>query len=292
MDPRSTGPYPYSPIVDRPKLTWPNDARVALWVIPNIEFFGLDQPIGPNPGPPPDVPAFAIRDYGARVGIWRMMDVMHRFGVRGTVALNALVCDYYPQIIERCMALDWELMGHNLTNTRRLNVMPPEEERASIFEALDRIEKASGKRPTGWMGSGGHESWRSLEFFAEAGLKYVGEWVADDQPFLMDPIEGRRLVAMPYTMEINDIPIFDFKHHTTKEFEDIVKRQFDVLYREGAESGRVMAIALHPYLIGLPHRIDSLSAVLEYITSHEGVWLATGEEITDHYLSETGASQQ
>jgi peptidoglycan/xylan/chitin deacetylase (PgdA/CDA1 family) len=290
MEPRATGPYPYSPIVDRPRLTWPNNAKVALWVIPNIEFYALNQRIGPNFADPPDVPAFAVRDYGARVGIWRIMDVMSRFGVRGTVALNSDVCDQYPQIIEKCVELDWELMGHNYANTRRLSVMEPDEERATVLGTIDRIEKASGRRPAGWMGAGGQESWNSLDFFVEAGLKYVGEWVADDQPFLMDPIKGRQLVALPYTMEINDIPIFEHKHYTPQEFEGMVKRQFDVLYREGAESGRVMAIALHPYLIGLPHRIDSLTAVLEYITAHEDVWLATGEEITDHYLSQLGGS--
>ena len=284
MDPRATGPYPYSPIVDRPKLTWPNNAKVALWVIPNIEFYALNQRIGPNFADPPDVPAFAVRDYGARVGIWRIMDVMSRFGVRGTVALNSDVCDQYPQIIEKCVALDWELMGHNYANTRRLSVMEPAEERETVLGTIDRIERASGRRPAGWMGAGGQESWNSLDFFVEAGLKYVGEWVADDQPFLMN-VDGKRIVSIPYSYDTNDIPIFVYKKYTADECEKLIKRQFDTLYREGAESGRVMAICLHPWVIGMPHRISALDAALDYICGHDGVWKATGSEIVQHYLS-------
>ena len=293
MKKASYGPFPYVPITQRPKLTWPNGARVALWVIPNIEYFILDHgmPGDENQRPDPnaknpDVRRWSQREYGNRVGVWRIMDVLSKYDIRATVALNSLVCETHPQVVEAAMALNWEFMGHCQTNTRRLTEVP--NDRKEIRTTLDGIEKFTGKRPVGWLGAGLEETWDSLDYLIEAGVQYVADWVADDQPFLMDPIKGRQLVALPYTMEINDIPIFEYKHHTPEEFEGMVKRQFDVLYREGAESGRVMAIALHPYLIGLPHRIDSLTAVLEYITGHKDVWLATGEEITDHYLSQLG----
>jgi len=282
MDPRRTGPFPYSPIIARSPLTWPGGARLALWVIPNVEVFALDERL-PGAGKIPDVPMWAIRDYGARVGIWRLMEVLSRHGIRGTAALNSEVCDAYPQIVEEAQRLGWEFMGHNESNTRRLNEIAPDEERGAIQRALARIEKATGKRPHGWLGSGLQETWNTLDALVEAGCRYVADWVNDDQPYLME-VNGRPLVSIPYSYEINDKPAFETLHRTADEFETMIRRQFDVLYREGAHSGRVMAICLHPYIIGVPHRIGALEAALGYITGHEGVWRATGEEIVDHYL--------
>jgi allantoinase len=283
MEARRTGPFPYSPIVDRPRLTWPESARVALWVIPNVEVFGLDERIS-GAGKIPDVPMWAIRDYGARVGIWRLMEVLSRHGIRGTAALNGGVCDAYPQIIEQAQRLDWEFMGHNESNTRRLNEIAPDEERGAIQRALARIEKATGRRPVGWLGAGLQETWNTLDYLVEASCRYVADWVNDDQPYLME-VNGRPLVSIPYSYEINDKPAFEMLHRSAEEFQSMIQRQFDVLYREGAHSGRVMAICLHPYIIGVPHRIGALDAALAYITDHEGVWRATGEEIVNHYLA-------
>jgi allantoinase len=283
MEARRTGPFPYSPIVDRPRLTWPESARVALWVIPNVEVFGLDERIS-GAGKIPDVPMWAIRDYGARVGIWRLMEVLSRHGIRGTAALNSEVCDAYPQIIEQAQRLDWEFMGHNESNTRRLNEIAPDEERGAIQRALARIEKATGRRPVGWLGAGLQETWNTLDYLVEASCRYVADWVNDDQPYLME-VNGRPLVSIPYSYEINDKPAFEMLHRSAEEFQSMIQRQFDVLYREGAHSGRVMAICLHPYIIGVPHRIGALDAALAYITDHEGVWRATGEEIVNHYLA-------
>ena len=283
MKPQRTGPFSYSPIVKRPRLVWPEKARVALWVIPNIEVFALDEamPTGPKI---PEVPAYCVRDYGARVGVWRIMEVLSKYGIRATVALNSEVCDAYPQIIEEGMRLRWEWMGHNESNTRRLNTVPPEEERCIIHDSLARIEKATGKKPVGWLGSGLQETWNTLDYLVEEGCRYVADWVNDDQPYLMN-LDGKTLVSLNYSYEINDKPAFADHHRTPDEFERMIRRQFDVLYREGASSGRVMAIALHPYIIGAPHRIGALDSALEYICSHEGVWLATGEEIVDHFLA-------
>ena len=295
MNPSRYGPFPYVPITQRPKLTWPNGARVALWVIPNIEFFGLDDPM---PGDSlerlprgvakiPDVSHWALREYGNRVAIWRIMDVLSRYGVRATVALNSEICDYQPQIIEAGMKLGWEFMGHCQENMVRLNEVPAEREKQVIHDTLARIAKATGKKPVGWLGAGLAETWNTLDYLIEENCMYVSEWVCDDQPFLMD-VNGKRLASIPYTYEANDSPFFYRHKGETVDFENLMKRQFDVLYREGAESGRVMAIALHPYVIGVPHRIGALDSALKYICSHDGVWLATGEEIVRHYLKVTG----
>jgi peptidoglycan/xylan/chitin deacetylase (PgdA/CDA1 family) len=280
---QKTGPYPYVPIHKRPKLIWPNNARVALWVIPNIEVFPLNEHILANDHIP-NVPAYSLRDYGARVGVWRMIEVLNRYKIPATVALNSEVCDQYPEIVEEAVRLNWEFMGHNETNTRRLNQILPEEEGQVISRVLKRIEEATGKKPVGWMGAGLQETWHTLEHLIHEECKYVADWMSDDQPYLMH-VGDQTIAALNYSFEINDKLAFEDRNRTAEEFETMIRRQFDVLYREGADSGRVMAIALHPYLIGVPHRIDALDAALRYICSHEDVWLATGEEIIDHYLA-------
>ncbi len=290
MEPQRYGPFAYTPINRRPRLTWPDGARVALWVVPNIEVFPLDELI---PGfsltsKTPDVIQWGPRDYGARVGVFRLMETLTRHGIRGTVALNSDVCDAYPQIIEDILELGWEFMGHNQSNARRFHAMEAEEERDVVLGTFDRIELATGTRPRGWLSSSLMQSWHTLDFLVEAGATYVADFTNDDQPYLMD-IGGERLVSIPYSSEINDLPQFLRMGRTADEFEVMIRRQFDTLYREGAESGRVMAICLHPYIIGVPHRISALDSALDYIRGHDDVWLATGGEIIDHYL-ESGAT--
>lgn len=291
MKPAPYGPFPYSPITARTRLAWPGGARVALWVIPNIEFFALTEKVpaaaGGSGAPVPDVPAWAMRDYGNRVGVFRLMEVLERHGIRATVALNSEICAHHPQIIEAGNRLGWEWMGHNESNTRRLNAVPSEEEPGIIERSLATIATSAGKRPVGWLGSGLQETWNTLDLLAAAGCEYVADWVNDDQPYLMKLENGRALVSVPYTQEINDKPAFERFHRTGAEFGDMIRRQFDVLYREGAQSGRVMAIAIHPYLTGVPHRIDAFDAALAHICRHEGVWKATGAEIARHFVAST-----
>jgi peptidoglycan/xylan/chitin deacetylase (PgdA/CDA1 family) len=257
-----------------------------VWVIPNIEVFALDEAIPNVSGKAPDVVAYSVRDYGARVGIWRIMEVLSKYGIRATVALNSEVCDAYPQIIQEAIGLKWEFMGHNQSNTRRLNNIPPDEEPRVIRDTLTRIERATGKKPVGWLGSGLQETWNTLDYLVAEGCRYVADWVNDDQPYRMN-INGKELVSIPYTQELNDLPAIVRDHRTTEEFGATIRRQFDVLYREGASSGRVMAIALHPYISGVPHRIEALRSALEYVCNHQAVWLATGQEIVDHYVAST-----
>jgi allantoinase len=290
MKPSTYGPFPYSPIIHRPRLTWPNGAHVALWVMPNIEFFSLQEKVPAGSGGPgtpvPDIPSWCARDYGNRIGIFRMMKVMDRYGVRGTVALNSEVCIHHPAIIEEGMKRNWEWCGHNESNTRRLNELAADEEPKVVQRALATIEKATGTRPRGWLGSGLQETWNTLDYLADAGCEYVCDWTNDDQPYVMTLEGGKSIVSLPYSHEINDKPVYERRYHTALQFQEMICRQFDVLYREGAETGRVMAIALHPYLTGVPHRIDALDAALAHICKHDKVWLATGSEIVQAYRAQ------
>ncbi len=277
--------YPYWPMPERPRIAWPHGARLAFWVIPNVEHFRFDKPGGDVRGFP-DVYNFAQRDYGARVGIWRMMEVMDRYGVRGTVALNSDVCRFYPQIIRAGMERGWEWMGHGVSNSEPLIGMEEEAERALIHQVVQTIADATGSPPTGWLGPGLGETERTPDLLAEAGITYVADWVADDQPFPMRVAQGR-LISVPYSQELNDIPAYLRKGLTPEAFYRQTCDQFDVLYEEGARSGRVMALALHPFLTGHPFRAKWFARSLEYITSHDRVWVTTGGEIArwyyDHY---------
>jgi allantoinase len=290
VKPAPYGPFPYSAIKRRPKLELPSGARLALWVVTNIEFFALDKPMPgdgnerPKAGDhTPMVRHWAQRDYGNRVGVYRVMDALSRHGLRSTVALNAAVCDQHPQLVEDCVKLGWEMMGHCRTNTERVTEVPPGEERGLIADSLQRIERATGKRPVGWLGAGLQETWNTLDHLVAERCLYVADWVNDDQPYAMQ-LEGGTLVSVPYSYELNDLAAIVRSKYTPGEFERMIKDQFDVLWREGGESGRVMAICLHPFLIGQPHRIGALERALEYISRFDGVWKTTGEEIARHYL--------
>jgi allantoinase len=199
--------FDYSPIIDRPRLSWPNDARVAVWVIPNIEHFLFDRPSTRLTNLPvnPDVLNYSWRDYGVRVGIWRMMEVMERYGVKGTVALNSDVCARYPRIIEEGKKLGWEWMGHGNNNSTLFAGQSEAEERALIKDVVTTISKSVGKAPRGWLSPALSETMRTLDILAENGIEYVGNWVNDDQPYPMRVKKGS-MIAMPYSVEINDIP--------------------------------------------------------------------------------------
>lgn len=289
MKPRAYGPFDYSPIIDRPPLRWPNGARIALYVIPNVEFFALDDAIpaaSGGSGNAPDVPSWSLRDYGNRIGIFRLMQVLDRHEIRATVALNSDLCAQHPVIIREGLARGWEFMGHNQTNSRRLNAVSADAERGIIENALATISEATGSRPVGWLSSGLQETWNTVDLLDAEGCEYVCDWTNDDQPYAMSLDDGRQLISVPYAHECNDKHAYDRVHSTPEEFQATICRHFDVLYREGAESGRVIAIALHPYLSGVPHRIDALDAALDYICKHDGVWRTTGAEIARHYRAE------
>lgn len=277
-------PMAYSPITQRNRLVWPNDSRVAVWVIPNVEAFRAELPITSSSGVL-DVPELAIREYGARIGVFRLMDTLERLGIPATAALNSDVCKRYPEIIESGTERAWEWMGHNETNSVRLNQAGANEE-AIISSAIETIRASCGTAPVGWLSSGLQETAATLDILAKHGVKYVADWVADDQPFWLNTGE-RRLVSLPYSTVLNDKPAVEQRNLLPWEFGELIRRQFDELYKEGAKSGRVLAVALHPYLSGQPYFIKDLEAALGYVAEKPLVWLAHGSEIAECFIKQS-----
>lgn len=285
---KTPGHYAFMPWRRRPRITWPGGARIAFWVVPNIEHYEYDPPPNarrmPWPRPVPDVAGYSWRDYGNRVGFWRMADVMARYGVRGSVSLNVAVCDHYPEIIERCCELDWELFSHGTYNTRYFYGMSEDQQRAVIRENRETILRASGQSMDGWLTPAISNDETTQHILAEEGILYTLDLLHDDQPTPVVTRSGNRLVSIPYSLEVNDVPLFVMRNTPPGRYAALCKAQFDTLYEEGAESGTVMCLPIHPYLVGQPHRIAALEEVLRHVAGHDKVWLATGREIAKHYI--------
>jgi allantoinase len=278
----------YSPIIDRPKITWPNNARVAFWVAPNVEHYeylpDYDGQRNPWPRMPyPDVREYSYRDYGNRAGFWRMTEVLDAYGIKCCVSLNLAVLEHYPEIAEAMVKRDWDFMSHGIYNTRYLNTYTEEQERAFYQDCIATLRRHTGKRLKGMLGPAISGTERTPDLMAEAGLIYHTDWMHDDQPVPIQ-VQSGTLISVPYSVELNDSPTFR-QHYEGDYFELMCKAQFDQLYQEGADSGRVMCIALHPFVIGQPHRIKYLDRILTYIMSHDGVWQTTADEIADYYIA-------
>ena len=280
--------FDYCPIVDRPRIVWPNGARVALWVAPNVEHYEylpeFDGVRNPWPRCPyPDVQGYASFDYGNRVGFWRMLDVLDRHRVRCTVSLNLSVLYRYPEIKRAMLERQWDFMSHGFDNTSYLTTFNEAREREWLRENVALFEEHTGQRLKGFFGPSSSCTANTPDLLAELGFSYHCDWMHDDQPMPLK-VKSGKLISVPYTMEINDGPVLR-STGDTDYFARICKAQFDALYREGLVSGRVMCIAIHPCWTGQPHRIRWLDEALSYILGHDGVWLTTAGEIADYYYA-------
>jgi peptidoglycan/xylan/chitin deacetylase (PgdA/CDA1 family) len=283
--------YDDSFIFERKPFRWPGNATLAIWIAPNVEVWRYDsatgQAISPNErGIVPDVVNYAWREYGMRVGLWRLADVLDAAGVRATVALNSAVVEAHPKAVDEMKRRRWEFMGHGITNSENLAGLPLEKERALIQTALKTIEQATGNRPRGWLGSGLTETYNTLDILAEEGVIYCGDWNSDDQPYPMKVRTGT-MFSIPYCMEINDIPLFVRKGYTGEQYLQSLIDQFDALYADSAKHPRVLGIPLHPMITGQPLRSRYLERALAHMKKHERVWFATGSEIVDAYRRAT-----
>jgi len=278
---------PYSAIVDRPPLALPGGARVAVWTIVNLEVWDIARPMArqvlPAPtGVPllPDVPNWSWHEYGMRVGVWRFMELFARLGIKPTLSVNARVCEDYPRVAGACRDAGWEFMGHSWEQGP---IHKEEDQPGMIRRSLDTLEKFTGTRPVGWLGPGLTQTLDTPEHLAAAGVRYIGDFVYDDEPTEIRTAHGP-LVTLPYTVECNDIPMMIVQHHEAAYWRQKCIDAFDRYYQEGAARAKVMAIAIHPYICGQPFRIRYLEEVYEHIARHRDVVHWNGVQLLDWYL--------
>lgn len=278
----------YTPIVARPAIAWPDRARVALWVSPNVEHYEYLPPPGGGGRvqwprmPAPDVQQYSYRDYGNRVGFWRMTELLDEYSVPTTVSLNMAVLDHYPEIRDAMRDRGWYYMSHGVYNTQYLYDLDADAERAFYADTIETLRRHTGRELKGMLGPAISGTERTPDLMAEAGLHYHTDWIHDDQPVPIKVATGR-LISVPYSYELNDAPLF-VQHYDGRYFAEICKAQFDRLYEEGRRTGMVMCIALHPFLIGQPHLIGHLRDVFDHIRRHDDVWWTTADEIAEHYF--------
>jgi peptidoglycan/xylan/chitin deacetylase (PgdA/CDA1 family) len=276
--------YDYSPITTRPKLNWPNGARVAFYVGVNIEHFEVDKPstsiFGGTAMLQPDPLNYGWRDYALRVGIWRMMEALDAHKMRASVLLNADCCKHYPQVIEAGRERKWAWLAHGKNNSIFHTGMDVDTERKVLKDIVDTISNGTGQAVKGWLGPALTETFETPRLLKELGLTYVLDWCADDQPFALN-IPG--MMSVPYGIELNDISMFVSMGMTGEAFYQAVVDQFDRLYKDGEKTGRVMALCLHPFIINQPFRQKYLEKALAYIAGHDKVWLTTSDDIAAYY---------
>jgi peptidoglycan/xylan/chitin deacetylase (PgdA/CDA1 family) len=276
----------YSAIVDRPPLRLPDGLRLVLWPVVNLEVWEIERPMARQvlPAPTgvavqPDIPNWSWHEYGMRVGVWRFFDAFDRRNIRPTLSINAQVVETYPRVAAAARERRWEFMGHALV---QMPIHQIPDQRAMIRRSLELLGDFTGKRPRGWLGPGLTETDETPDLLAEAGVQYVGDFVHDDEPAEIATSHGP-LVTLPYTVELNDIPMMMVQHHRSAAFLERARDQFDRLYQEGADRAKILCFAIHPYISGVPHRIKYLEAFLDYASGHKGVAFWTGEEILDWY---------
>lgn len=305
--------WDWSMVSRRPGVAWPGGHRLAVWITVALEWFPLNmkgqpfKPMGAMQTSYPDLRHYTLRDYGNRVGIYRIFEALERHGIRASAAVNAAVARRYPSLIRDCVSRDWEIIANGLDMDHlHHGGLSVEAERALIAQCQTLLSEASGQRVRGWLSPAKSQSHVTPDLLAEAGFDYLCDWVNDDLPYRVRTVTGaldsspahyqhppgtggaqgvtagRELISMPHPIDLDDATILVQNHHTEDDFRDALIDQFEVLYREsGPENGRILALSLHPWVIGQPYRISALEQALAHVMRHRGVWAATGSEILD-----------
>ena len=288
MDIKYHDRYAFSALPDRPLYDWPGGKRLAVCLCNNIEWFSFMTGLGSDhtqPGAAQTTRNYAWRDYGNRVGLWYLFDLLDELGLPASHNLNAAVLDNCPQIVDRIRARGDEVIGHGLTNSERQDIMDEATERAMIEATTDAISRHFGAPPRGWLGPYIVQSDVTLDLLQEAGYSYMLDWPADDQPFWMKTRTGR-ILSVPYSIELNDSPAQVFRHHTGREFEEMIIDHFDEMLVQSRKYPLVFNIVLHPFVIGQPFRLHALRRALTRILEHrDELWLTTPGGIADHIAS-------
>jgi len=280
----------HQPIINRPKLLLKNNKKIILWVIVNLEVWDPDLPQPRNILPPPmnapmlpDLPNWSWHEYGMRVGFWRILKALQERQISSTLALNATVVDYYPETVEAAIKANWEPMGHGYIQRPMHKV---DNQFVDIKSAIDKIENFTKEEVIGWESPGLTETADTLDILSEHGIKYTANWPVDDLPQDLKVKSGKRMITLPYPIEINDVVMTSVQVHKSDEIFTRGKLQFDRLYQEADENVKIMAISVHPYLTGVPHRISFFEQLLDYILKHQDVEIMTGKDIYNWYTAE------
>ncbi|MBL1141114.1 MAG: polysaccharide deacetylase family protein [Proteobacteria bacterium] len=279
--------FNFSAMPQREKLELPNGARLAVYLVVNVEQWDIEKPIAreyvSSPAgvkTVPNVPNWAWHEYGMRVGIWRMMESLKKRDIRAGAAMNAQVCEgMWEPVARGILDAGWDFMGHGYTQTA-MHVV--EDQQASITKSFEVLKAYSGKAPKGWLGPGLHETLDTLDYLANTGFKYVCDWPMDEHPVVMKT-HSDNIMAMPYSFELSDLPMMVVHQHQSQVWLQRAIDQFDYLYQEGAKQPRIMCMSVHPYIMGTPHRIKYFEAVYDYMLKKKEVWFATPDEIYDWF---------
>jgi allantoinase len=285
--------YDWSPLSTRGRLRWPEGARLAFCVLVNLEHTEWQPPAGSvqviapvggtKPRPFPDYTRLSHQEYGHRVGIFRLLDVLEKHGLKATVAMDALTAEHYPYLVRHCLGRGCEIIGHGIAASQVISSkMSAADERAYIQTAVETLKRATGQAPRGWLGPQYGESPRTPQLLAEAGMRYVCDWANDEQPYRMNTAAGE-LCALPIMLELDDLHALGERAVPITRYAELLQESFDTLYRDGAQSGRLLVLHMHPWLIGQPFRIRYLDAALGVMMRHQEVWPAHGSTIIDWY---------
>jgi peptidoglycan/xylan/chitin deacetylase (PgdA/CDA1 family) len=283
---RHHGRYGYSPLRERPDYAWPNGKKLAVYFALNLEHFsfgeGLGAELAPG-GPQPDVLNFAWRDYGNRVGAWYLLDVFDALKLPMAALVNSAMYDYAPALVAAHRVRGDEIVGHGRSNAERQGTLDEASEKGLIAEATARLAKEEGRPPEGWLGPWISHSHATPDLLAEVGYRYLLDWCMDDQPIWFDCRGGKRLLAVPYPQELNDVPAIVGRKVGASDFADMIIDQFDEMLELSHKRPLVMGVALHAYIVGQPHRLKHLRrALLHILTRREDVWLTTPGAIARH----------
>jgi allantoinase len=278
----------YDPIVGRKKQTLPDGARMAVWVIVNVEEWDIQKTmprtvLTPPAGgsPMPDIPNWAWHEYGNRVGFWRLLETLDNLNITAALAINGTAIKSYEAISRAAVERKWEFIGHGLTQS---NMQHVKNEREDIIATRAEIERVTGRKPRGWLGPGLTETWETPDLLIEEGFDYVADWVLDDQPVWLKT-RTKPILNVPYTQECNDVAMMLIQHHAATEYRNRAIDQFNQIYSDAADSARIMALVVHPYIMGAPHRSRYFREALEHIRAHKDVVFWTGERIHDWFVA-------
>jgi peptidoglycan/xylan/chitin deacetylase (PgdA/CDA1 family) len=281
--------FDFSAISQRKRWRLPEGKRLAVYTVVNVEEWDIEKPIAreyvTSPAgvvTVPNIPNWAWHEYGMRVGFWRLLEAFEQRNLKASTAVNARVCEGAGEPVAAAMRdAGWGFMGHGY-HQQALHMVQDQQD--NIQKSFDTLRAYTGTAPKGWLGPGLHQTLDTLDYLAEVGFKFVTDLPMDEQPVTMqtttDPV-----VALPYTLELSDLPMMVVHQHESRVWQERVVDQFDRLYREGAEQPRVMSMSVHPYIMGVPHRIKYFESAYDYMLQHDEVWFTTAEEIYDWYIA-------